>query len=565
MRQTLPIPTRVFGAIAQKLVLAPGENRDVTFILGWYFPNLPYKIVHSPGHKYKEIPEMNGRMYSNWFGNSTDAVEYAVKNFESLYNRTKAFHSALYNTTLDKWLIDAINTQTTTMSKISIWSEKNEFNMWDGMGCCGTYATGDTPNMAAMIRPLFFPDLALQGALGVFGYANLDLDSGFFERQDIRYWLPIRVFYDYKWLGKKEILEKNWRFVIDSYEFGLTKDTDGDGVPECSYIDQMYDQWPRYGTNAYVGSLWICNLHASIEIANILGHHDFVIKCQSTLDKAEIAYDKALWNGQYYRLYNDIASNNRDEGCEVSQVHGQWLAEIYGMGDILPKEKVRSALRAIYQYNRHATVISGQSVRCGSWPQGGSPEFGLRNWQWGTAWSRSEFALASHMIYEGMITEGKKIMRDVYERHNRVGMDFNHVECGSHYSGTLNSWMVHLALLGFQYDANSQILSLAPKDEKDNFKAFLPISTGWGTFAQTRSPKRQTNIIYLNEGRAILKTLILELPEWASQKDVNTIIKLEDRPIQFNLTLYDHKAEINFRPIANIGKNKSLHIEFNWN
>jgi len=563
-RQMLPIPQRVFGALAQKTKLSPGEEREITFILAWYFPNLPYSIVHDPSQDYVDIPEMNGRMYTNWFDNSKEVMDYVTSNFSDLYKRTTAQHNAIYNTTLDKWLIDVINTQTTTMSKTSIWSASNEFSLWDGMGCCGTYAAGDTPNQAAMIRPLFFPDLASRGALGKFGYVNLNLNSGFFERQDNRYWLPVRVYYDYKWLGNREILEKNWKYVADALEFGLALDKDHDGLPECSYLDQMYDQWPRYGTNAYVGSLWLCYLQSASKIAEILGYTDFTAKCQNLLKKGQNSFDKTLWNGQYYRLYQDLETGNRDEGCEISQVHGQWLADLYGIGDILPDHKVRSVLKAIYQYNRHASVISGQSVRCGSWPLGGEPEFGLRCWQWGTAWSRSEFALASHMLYRDMIPEAIQVMRDVYERHKKVGMDFNHVECGSHYSGALDSWCVHLALLGFQLDAANKKLQLFPKVKENDFKAFLPLNTGWGQFIQKRKPFEQKNTIKIIEGNADLSTLVLELPDWRSLKYFKINVSNNGKPVNFTYKHGQNKIEINFPGTVNIISGQQLEILTNW-
>ena len=54
----------------------------------------------------------------------------------------------------------------------------------------------------------------------------------------------------------------------------------------------------------------------------------------------------AYWNEEAGEIKYQIGN-----GSSIDQVIGQWYANLTGLGDVLDREKVKSALRAVYQYN----------------------------------------------------------------------------------------------------------------------------------------------------------------------------------------------------------------------
>ncbi|KKL04671.1 hypothetical protein LCGC14_2613730, partial [marine sediment metagenome] len=79
-----PLGEKQCGAVASAFRLAPGESRDATFLLSWYFPNRR----QDNGGVGWAMPSGNGRrvgnMYSNWFDSSLDVARYVAENFDRL-------------------------------------------------------------------------------------------------------------------------------------------------------------------------------------------------------------------------------------------------------------------------------------------------------------------------------------------------------------------------------------------------------------------------------------------------------------------------------------------------
>ncbi len=79
---------RTVGSVTAKLTLAPGQSRDVTFLVSWYFPNL-----HT-GH---------GRMYTNWFKDSVDVAQQLAKQLDQLRGEMVRFCDGYYRGTTLPW------------------------------------------------------------------------------------------------------------------------------------------------------------------------------------------------------------------------------------------------------------------------------------------------------------------------------------------------------------------------------------------------------------------------------------------------------------------------------
>ena len=129
-----------------------------------------------------------------------------------------------------------------------------------------------------------------------------------------------------------------------------TRDRDGDGLPEHDGLpDQTYDTWPMHGPSAYGGSLWLGALAAAEAMAGRLGETEAGRHWAGWFERGQIAFDRRLWHADHY-AYDDGGGASSDS-IMADQLAGQWYADATGLGDLLPADRVETALRTIYRTN----------------------------------------------------------------------------------------------------------------------------------------------------------------------------------------------------------------------
>ena len=87
----------------------------------------------------------------------------------------------------------------------------------------------------------------------------------------------------------------------------------------------------------------------------------------------------------------------------AEQLAGQWYADLTGLGDLVPKNMRKSALRKVYQTNVRKFAHGEMGAINGIGPEGALLH---TNPQLEEVWTGATFAVASHMIAEGLIGEG---------------------------------------------------------------------------------------------------------------------------------------------------------------
>jgi hypothetical protein len=195
--------------------------------------------------------------------------------------------------------------------------------------------------------------------------------------------------------------------------------------------------------------------------------------------------EEKLWNGGYYRLYNDDdkagGKGGSSEACLTDQIVGQWMAHSSGLGRLLKKENIDTALRSILREN----YKQGFGLRNCSWP-------GTKYWsdiapdiwvdQANTCWSGVELAFASLLLYEGFYNEALDIIRTVDRRYRRNGLYWTHQEFGGHYFRPMSSWAILNGLLGFSIHRDK--FRFDPQLKQDPFKLFFATPSGTAHFIQ---------------------------------------------------------------------------------
>jgi hypothetical protein len=163
----------------------------------------------------------------------------------------------------------------------------------------------------------------------------------------------------------------------------------------------------------------------------------------------------------------------------ADQLCGDWFVRQSDGKGLVASERAKSALKAVF---RHCMRDNEYLANC-DWPRGGRVKIRRETSdQANCPWSGVEFAVAAEMILLGLEREGMAVLRGVWQRYERFGMRYNHIECGGHYYRAMSSWAPYLALTGFAWDAERQALALRVPKRKARFIWNTPTAWGYVTF-----------------------------------------------------------------------------------
>jgi uncharacterized protein (DUF608 family) len=472
-----------YGALARTVTLDPEKKKEVLFNLSWYFPS-----HHERDYIQKDIKgTIVGHQYNNHFESSKNVAEYAVKEYCSLSQRTRNFFDAYYKSSMPEWLLEAASSQFAILIKSSWWDEKGRFIIWEGLGCCGMQTTDITYYGSFPILQLF-PDIQKSqmrctlntvekpGKIPHMLPANFQCcDVDHRQRKDLIPQFILLIWRDYLWTGDKAYLEEMWQTIKDGLDYFKSYDSDGDGLPNNTGPDQTYDQLPLIGTSAFLGYLYTASLIAAADMSAVMGEMDYKKELEEALNDALPKLDRQLWNGEYFDLSYDSENDFLNKGVMADQINGDWfLRQSVGKG-MLPDDKVRSSLKSIAKYCHKP---EGYLANC-AWPEGDGTFIDRRtadqaNWPW----TGVEYTVASHLIITGMVDEGIAVAKDVWDRYEKRGMRFNHIECGGFYYRALSSWCVYLSMTGFSANLPEETIEFNIPNNDSTFIYALP--DGWG-------------------------------------------------------------------------------------
>lgn len=532
------IASPLVGAVSQKVELKPGEMKKITFFMTWYFPC------------FIDAEKLDiGRMYSNWFGSAGEVADYLVDNMEMLADKTRRFHNLYYGASLPRWLVDAVNAQFTTAFKSSWWTRDNTFAIWEGLACCGSQ-TLDVAYYGSFPIIMFFPELAKQAMRLTAKFQNASgriphFFPGTFQYPDAYHMIDLMpkftlmVWRDYLWTGDRDYLDEMWPHVRKAMEHNRALDRNGDFLPDNHDIDQTYDGWEFEGASIYVGLINTVAYRAAAKIAHLQGEDELAVQYERLAALGAGSLDDLLWNGEHYDLFYDITTDTRDKCCMADQMNGAWYAQVLELGDILPRERKLCALKSILKYNRGHDYI-----RNGAWTEGGPDHGG----QWSAVWSGTEYMLASHMIYEGMVDEGLGVAKMVYDRYYKDGMIWNHCECGEHYYRAMVVLMVLLAVQGFHYSAPEKRLAIDPKIQRENHIAPFVTPSCWGKLSFRETGEKVRIEIELDSGEMELSCV-----EIGGVNAGQVEVKLGNKRVQAQVENVEDKMVVKFAGVVLVG------------
>ena len=500
--------------------LLPGETKQFEFFLTWYFPNR-VQSWDEDSYSDQSNPPIVRNYYGKLFTDAWGVGEYLIENIQKLEKGSRDFSSALYNTTVPDFVIDAIASNITVIRSPTCFRlENGTFLGYEGCDDTKGSCPGNCTHVwnYAQSMAFLFPELEQsmritdfdletnnQGemafrAFSVFGDKSKQKIFKFPPAADGQLGSIIRLYREWKLSGNSKLLKKLWAKANKALDFAFGYwDKDGDFVLDGEQHNTYDIEF--HGPNSLTNSLFFAALKAGIEMAKFLGDHEHSTKYQEALEKGSKKMDEILWNGEYYIQKIDDVNEYRHQygtGCLSDQLFGQLLAHVVGLGYILPEKHVKKAIESIYKYNFRTEFANYDAVgrtyvlpdekgllMC-SWPKGNKPKipFGFSS----EVWTGTEYQVAAHLIYEGLINEGLTIIKAVRERHDGYRRNpWNEMECGHHYVRSMSSWAILLALSGFRYDMVKERVSFKPVINQEDFLTFWSTGKAWGVYTQKKN------------------------------------------------------------------------------
>ncbi|MFW6038931.1 MAG: GH116 family glycosyl-hydrolase [bacterium] len=509
------------GSLALRVRLAPGQEAALPIVLAWCFPNFVRYWPNAPSSDDTNAQWINA--YAKRWPSAWDAAEAFLTREDELSRRTEHFEQALFDSTLPEEVIESLGaTATTLRTPTCLQYEDGTFWGWEGCspttGCCPGSCT-HVWNYA-LTQAYLFPELHRSMRRSEYEHSIPDNEQGRQGQVSFRIPLPlaqptkafndtaavdgqlggvIQLYRDWRLCGDEAYLRHMWPHAKHALEYAWVEwDPDRDGLIE-GVQHNTYDI-EFHGPNPLAQFMYLGALRAGEAMARHLGDDTAAETYRQLSDRGRALTEQHLFNGEYFEQTTDVRRADapkyqHGQGCLSDQLLGQLAAHVAGLGHLAAPDQVGAALDAVFAHNfrdplgDHANpqriyAVSDESalLLC-SWPHGGRPQYPFPYSD--EAWTGIEYQVAAHLIFEGRVEEGLRLVRGVRQRHDgRRRNPYNEFECGSHYARALSSWGLLLALSGFRYDAVDEAIVLKPRGARAReMRCLFTTGEAWGTFA----------------------------------------------------------------------------------
>jgi uncharacterized protein (DUF608 family) len=327
------------GAIAATQTLLPRAEKKLLFTACWYFPK------HPLGHRYE-----------TWFKEAAQVSGYALPRRDFFAKKIKTLERIVYSMPFPRWFGEALLANLSPFYASTWYVRDGRFAFFEAPVICPLMGTLDVGFYGSIPLAYFFPELELSQisqfarAQRVDGYIPHDLGKNrmdmpsngttFHLWKDLNPKFILMVYRDFLWSGDRAFLKKIYPAVKKALLWTLSTDHDGNGLPDNEGADQTFDLWEFYGTSAYTSGIFLAALLACVRMGEILGDTPFAKECRERFRKGSWSFENELWNGSFF-----------GETCALSQLNGQWYADLLGLGDIVEERKIKKALTFILKHN----------------------------------------------------------------------------------------------------------------------------------------------------------------------------------------------------------------------
>ncbi|MCS7209173.1 MAG: non-lysosomal glucosylceramidase [Fimbriimonadales bacterium] len=472
------------SSVCTRLHLPPNGEATARFLLAWWFP---YRDLREIGWFQGEADgdSIVRNYYATRFAGALQVAEHVIPRLPELWTRTAQFVQSVIQAHTAPFAESALNCLAVLRSPTCFRLEDGTFCGFEGCsattGCCHGSCTHVWNYEQATLA--LFPDLHRSMLEAHLRYGlmddgaqrfRLDLPLGTNQRSlaaaDGQMGLIMRVYQQYRRDGDLDWLRQFYPCVQQMLAFAWREgswDADRDGVMENAQHNTYDIEF--FGPNPMTGVWYLAALRAAAAMAEIVGDADFAAECHRLSEQGSAWLDTHLFNGEYYeqrvqtpaapphpatctlKPIPDTLPYQMGKGCLIDQLTGQYKANRAQLGDLLPREHIVAALRAIYRYNFlprmhehynnlrvYATGDEAGVVIC-TYPRGERPE--QPPVYWAECWTGLEYMFARLLLDYGLREEALQVVRAVRARHDGTKRNpFNEPECGSYYVRSMAAW-----------------------------------------------------------------------------------------------------------------------------
>ncbi len=578
----LPLGQTVYGAVAATVSIPAGKSIEVPFLLAWHYPN-----------KYNGSHTWMGCHYASRWPDARAVLREAVTDFTALRRRTEQFRQTFYDSTLPYWLLDAVTANAGIIRHIGVVFRiaNGDVYGWEGSnGCCEPTCTHVWGYEQSLSR--LFP--ALERDMRRIDFTHQQrADGGVNNRTDVpspphptgeqpfadgHASCILKAYREALNQADEGFFKEYWPHIKRAVEYLIGRDAKTAGGEPAGILQD--DQWNTYdealhGVTTFISGYYLAALRAGEEWGRRMKDQATAERFHGIFERGQKKLVELCWNEEYFQQNLPDYMQHQGEvgpGCMSDQLLGQWWAHQLGLGYILPREMVMSALLAVFKYNfksdltgwphapRAFAGAKDKGLIICTWPKGGRP--GNVMLYSDEVWTGIEYQVAAHMIYEGLIEQGFAIVKAARDRYDGIPRPpigrnpWNEIECGGHYARAMSSWSLLLALSGWEYDGPRQALRVTPRHTPENFKGFFAGPEGWGSLRQSREGQVQRNELSVREGRLALAEITLA--PGAAPKSVK--VECGGKTIPSNFSFNPGLAVVSFQRPVVVGAGQTLAV-----
>lgn len=514
------LPRLRTGSLGIPKKLSPGETAQFEFVLSWSFPNRPKAWQGHMGLENLNEKEVVKNHYATIWPDAWSAAKYLHSELDELESLTRAYVSALYGSSLEPVVKDAIGANVAALRSTTCFvvetpnpelGEGPVFAAWEGSFDHGGACEGTCTHVWSYAQALayLFPSLE-RSARRVEYLLETDEDGAQKFRTnrifgaDSWYMGPavdgqlgtfLRLYREWRMSGDDDFLKELWHSASSSLNYAIANwDQDGDGLLDGE-LHNTYDI-EFHGVEPLSNSIYLAALKAGERMAMHMGDEQLAKKWAAQAQTVAEKMDEILWNGQWYQQVIDDVDSHRyqyGQGVLSDQLIGQYHAYVTGLGEILPKEHVKAALGSIYTHNFRTSLLGHESTQrvyavndeggllLASWPNGGRPQIPFIYSD--EVWTGIEHQVAASLAFAGLTDEAVAIESALRARYDgRSRSPWCEIEWGNHYARSLASWALLLAFTGVQWDGPAKTLTLDPRAPLP-LNALFTTGSSWGTIA----------------------------------------------------------------------------------
>lgn len=554
------------STIAAEVDVAAGESRKVRFVLSWNVPNNynywnEYKNEDGTHKTWKNY-------YATLFEDSAASAVYALKNWDSLYERTLRFKNALHGTTLPATVIDAAASNLSVLKSPTVLRlEDGSFYGWEGVNETTGSCEGTCQHVWNYAYALCFLFPSLERSIRDLEFKYSTDENG---RMPFRLTLPvgremspfracvdgqmgsvIKCYREWKISGDDAWLRGHWETIKKALEYAWSPlnpdhwDADKDGVLEGRQHHTL--DMELFGPSSWLEGMYLAALKAAAEMAEYLGEPDKAREYRQVFEKGYAWTKEHLFNGKYFIQKLDVTDKSVLEpwsdavegywnaergqikyqvadGSIIDQMLAQWHADLLGLGDIFDAQQVDTALTSMMQNNfklhmrefvnpwrLYSLNEEAGTVIC-DYPEGTQkPAIPVPYCE--ETMTGFEYAFAGLLCARGKIEDGLKVTAAIRDRFDgKKRNPWNEFECGNNYARSMASYALIPILSGFTFDLPHGHIGFEPYTDAEGFRTVWSVGDAWGEY----TVEKEKIMLSVCEGSLSLRTFGVKLDGFTS-------------------------------------------------